>query len=491
MDPEKSAASHDENISSAGPVHRKAQTGDKRTARDPHGFPLVPQPTEYKDDPLNWHPALKLSVVVQISFLALMGPLGAAAPNPAFVVMSEHFGLSVHEISYELMLFLLFGGIGPLGILPLANAYGRRPVYLLGNLLAAVTNIAAGYCNTWAGVMVTRVICATICDLYFTHQRGVYMGIYTVCMTNGACIAPILGGAVAETLGWRACFFIPGFVQLGSFVVTIFSLPETLYYTERTTTPAHREQTYLENLVFRRNNFHPGRPRLRDYTRPFEMLQYVAILFPALLYMTCFGYGSVLFALTGAKLFTEFYGFSTLQTGLMLSVPLLLGGIIGELCAGWVTDWLSNRHAQRNSGERLPEARLTAIWGTLLVPVGIVLEGVCLEYSSEIHWVGSAFGMGLAHMGLQIATTTIYAYTTDCYKLYSAEISPVLNIFRQVFSCLISFYALPLGESVGIQYAWLIFALIVAVLLIPVVMLRYYGRKWRDLPSQSSRTGNT
>lgn len=29
-----------------------------------------------------------------------MGPLGAAAPNPAFVVMSEHFGLSVHEISY-------------------------------------------------------------------------------------------------------------------------------------------------------------------------------------------------------------------------------------------------------------------------------------------------------------------------------------------------------------------------------------------------------
>lgn len=61
-------------------------------------------------------------------------------------------------------------------------------------------NIAAGYCDSWAGVMVTRMICglvsgsvmsigaATICDLYFTHQRGVYMGIYTVCMTNGACV---------------------------------------------------------------------------------------------------------------------------------------------------------------------------------------------------------------------------------------------------------------------------------------------------------------
>lgn len=50
MDPEKSAASPDENISPAGPVHSQAQTGDKRIARDPHGFPLVPQPTEYKDD---------------------------------------------------------------------------------------------------------------------------------------------------------------------------------------------------------------------------------------------------------------------------------------------------------------------------------------------------------------------------------------------------------------------------------------------------------
>lgn len=194
--------------------------------------------------------------------------------------------------------------------------------------------------------------------------------------------------------------------------MTLFSLPETLYYTDRSALPAHREQSYTENLLFKQN-FHSSRPGIRDYTRPFEMLQYIAILFPALLYMTCFGYGSVLFALTGAKLFTEFYGFSTLQTGLMLSVPLLLGGIIGEFCAGWVTDWLSNRHAKRHSGERLPEARLTAIWGTLLVPVGIVLEGVCLEYSNQIHWVGSAFGMGLAHMGLQIATTTIYAYTTD------------------------------------------------------------------------------
>lgn len=165
-----------------------------------------------------------MCVTLQFNWLALLGPLGAAAPNPAFVVMSEHFQLSILEVSYgkylllfgvtaafvnsilltftflttELTLFLLFAGVGPLAAIPLASGYGRRPVYLVGNLVAAITNISAGYYNTWVGIMVTRALnglaagsvvavgAATICDHYFMHQRGVYMGIYTVCLTNGS-----------------------------------------------------------------------------------------------------------------------------------------------------------------------------------------------------------------------------------------------------------------------------------------------------------------
>lgn len=139
----------------------------------------------------------------------------------------------------------------------------------------------------------------------------------------------------------------------------------------------------------------------------------MAVLLPAALYMTCFGYGTVLFALTGANFFSKLYGFTTPQTGLMLSVPLITGGVLGEFGAGWVTDWLSNRYAVRHNGERLPEARLPAIWGSILIPIGLIVDGVCLAHSETVGWVGSAFGMGLSNMGLQIATTTIYAYTTE------------------------------------------------------------------------------
>ena len=51
-----------------------------------------------------------------------------------------------------------------------------------GNLLAAVTNIGAGYCTTWAGIIATRAFngigagtpgaigAATICDLYCKYR---------------------------------------------------------------------------------------------------------------------------------------------------------------------------------------------------------------------------------------------------------------------------------------------------------------------------------
>ncbi|KAL2867835.1 major facilitator superfamily domain-containing protein [Aspergillus lucknowensis] len=490
MDPEKRDASHAESVANSA-------DHDDAIRRDPQGLPVIPQPSSHQDDPLNWHPARKLIVAIQVSWLALLTLLASAAPNPSFVLMSKTFGLSVKEISYELTVFLIFAGVGPLAIVPFANAYGRRPVYLVGTLITAVTSIAAGFCDTWAGIMVTRVFsglaagwvtsmgAATICDMYFVHQRGVYLGIYTLSMTSGPHVAPLVGGFVAQSLGWRACFYIPGYLQIGTFVVILFCLPETRYSAKHSSAPnRYVEQSYIQNITFRNRKVPGGRPCRMDFARPFRMLKLFAVVVPAISYMTCFAYGTVLFALTGAHFFTDIYGFTTAQTGLMLSIPLLIGGVIGEFSAGWVTDWLSNRYARTHNGERLPEARLTAIWGALLVPVGVIIEGVCLSHSDTVPWIGSAFGMGIANVGLQIATTTIYAYTTDCYKAQSAEISTVLNVFRQICSFPLSFYAIPFTERVEIQYAWLTFAMAVLVTWIPVLLLKYYGSRLRSMPSQ-------
>jgi len=164
---------------------------------------------------------LKLFVTLQISWLACLGPMSSAVVNPAFVPLGKAYHVSTVQASYQLTVYVIFAGVGPLFLVPLSNIYGRRPLYLVGNLVAGVMNVIAGHATTWTGIIVTRVFLgigagcavsmggATICDLYFMHERGVYMGIYTFFLTNGPHFASLIGGYIAQNLGFRQCFSIP------------------------------------------------------------------------------------------------------------------------------------------------------------------------------------------------------------------------------------------------------------------------------------------
>lgn len=338
---------------------------------------------------------------------------------------------------------IIFAGVGPLLIVPFSNVYGRRPIYLGGNLLAAVSNLIAGHCATWSGVMITRAFsgigagsvvaigAATICDLYFLHQRGFFMGIFTFFLTNGPHFAPLIGGFTAQNLGWRSCFTIPAYVQFGLFVITLFGLPETLY-SRRKEGPltgnqgrlggsGYHSNSYQDLLLFRPKHLPDRKLTLADFARPFLMLRYLCVLLPALYYMLGFSFGSVLFAATGSVVFRTFYHFNLVQTGLMLSIPLLIGSFLGEANAGWFVDWLIYKHSQRHDGQRPPEPRLDALWLALLLPAGTIIQGVCISHAATTSWVGNAFGMGIANFGLQVSTTVVYAYTTDVRPFLSKK----------------------------------------------------------------------
>jgi hypothetical protein len=131
------------------------------------------------------------------------------------------------------------------------------------------------------------------------------------------------------------------------------------------------------------------------------------MLMPGLYYMLSFGFGTVLFATTGTSLFAKFYHFNVAQTGLPLFIHLLIGFLIGEFNAGWVTDQMAYRLAERHDGVRKPEARLDAIWLALLLPIGVNIDGICLSHFKTVGW------MGIACCGLQVATTVVFAYCTD------------------------------------------------------------------------------
>lgn len=234
-------------------------------------------------------------------------------------------------------------------------------------------------------------------------------------LTNGPHFAPLIGGYVALDLGWHYCFSIPGYIQLGTFVLNIFLLPETLYSRKNRD---HQEHSYIDGLLFKGNRLSDRKIHFSDFLRPLYMLKYISIILPAIYYMTCFAYGTVLFAVTGSSIYAGLYHFNTAKTGLMLSLPLTIGCFIGEMSAGWVTDYMVYLYAKRHDGHRKPEPRINALVLALCLPLGVIIDGVCIQRHKTIHWIGPAFGMAIAGFGLQVATTVTYSYCTDVSHLF-------------------------------------------------------------------------
>ena len=209
------------------------------------------------------------------------------------------------------------------------------------------------------------------------------------------------------------------------------------------------------------------------------MLKYPSVILPTFYYSISFGVGSVLFAVTGSAAFGEIYHFNTAQVGLAIGLSTFIGTLIGELAAGPVSDHILLLYTRSHGGVSRPEARLQATWpGAFLIPAGVAIEGACFQYKT--HWAGPVMGIGIAAFGLQIISTNIFAYVTDCYKPQSAEISTLLNFGRQTFSFTLGFYMIPFAEATTFGIAWGVFAVIEAVLYVGIVALMLRGRLWRE-----------
>ncbi|KXL42978.1 hypothetical protein M433DRAFT_58968 [Acidomyces richmondensis BFW] len=477
--------SHDEKIETNAAVALKL---------DPHGFPLRPQPTDDPLDPLCWPYWLKIGVLLQVSFLAFLGPFCQAVINSAFVPLAKSMHITVTVASYNTTIAILFAGVSPLIWSPVSNTYGRRPIFIAVTALGIASQCACAVAPTWAGILTARAFvgigtsagmgigAAVVADMFFMHERGKYMGIYIVFVTNGAHLAAVVGGftALNPHLGWRWCYWVPAMILAGTWVINLFCLPETLYNRNARAniaqTGPNRDWTRLftfGNVAVRR------KMKLSDFTHVFEMLRYPSVLLPAIYYSISFGLGSVLFAVTGAAAFGSIYNFNTAEVGMAIGLSTFVGTLVGELSAGPVSDRILYLQTKRSGGAFRPEARLQAIWpGFILCPAGVIIEGVTLQYKT--HWIGPILGIGIAAFGLQIISTNVFAYCTDCYKPQSAEISTLLNFGRQVFSFTLGFYMVPFAHASTWGVAWAVMAIIDASLFSGIGLLMWRGQLWRE-----------
>lgn len=180
----------------------------------------------------------------------------------------------------------------------------------------------------------------TVADLFFFHQRGRAMGLFTVTMTTGSHLAPIIGGLIGQDVGWRWIFKFAAILDAVILLTTFFFMPETLYLrsgkhlrntTEQTDEAKLDMKTYTKRLALWTH--HPElHLKANQFVLPaFKMAKYPSVIFPCIYYASQYGFASILPAVTVAHIFSARFGWDTLQIGLGYGGALTIGGCLGEV----------------------------------------------------------------------------------------------------------------------------------------------------------------
>ena len=208
------------------------------------------------------------------------------------------------------------------------------------------------------------------------------------------------------------------------------------------------------------------------------MLRYPSVLFPFIYYTLGWTFINVMPAISLAAIYTNFYNLQSGAIGACLGVSLIIGSVLGECLAGKASDFVMYRLALRSpTKERKPEYRIPLTFlSALFMPAGLVIFGCTVGQSSS--FITPLIGLSVGVFGLQIASTCLYAYISDCYKPQTPESGVLFNLGRGL-SFVVGYFALPFAENVGYAGAWGTFAAALFVGWLPVAGLMWYGELWR------------
>ncbi|KAF5566668.1 major facilitator superfamily transporter [Fusarium phyllophilum] len=215
---------------------------------------LVPQPsTTDPNDPLRWSRAKKWIVFLNGVFYAFMGSVTGPIMAAGMIPLTKQFGVSLQKLTYANGATLICQGVGNIFWMPFAIKFGRRPVYLLSNLLMGVACIWLGLASTasytpfvigraFLGLFeapIESIVPTTITDTFFLHERGAMVSAYGLSVLGGNELGPLFSALIIQYLSMAWAFYIVAmFIGLNC-ITMIFFMTETKY-----TKP--RDQTTLE-----------------------------------------------------------------------------------------------------------------------------------------------------------------------------------------------------------------------------------------------------
>lgn len=152
--------------------------------------------------------------------LTLDRPLVSSMLAPGVELIMTDFNTDSKTFAtFVVSIFVLGFAVGSLVLPPLSELYGRTIVYHVTNVLFLVftvmcalaqnpgTLLVARFLSGFVGVATITIGSGTIADMMPRQKRGKAVSIWSVGTILGPMIGPIIGGYVAQELGWRWIFW--------------------------------------------------------------------------------------------------------------------------------------------------------------------------------------------------------------------------------------------------------------------------------------------
>lgn len=211
---------------------------------------------------------LSLPLLLSLAAMAAVAPLATDTYLPAFTDMAADLDASASQVQLTMTTFLVGVAVGQLGIGILSDRYGRRPLLLLGTLLALLAGIGTGLAPSLGILLLARFLQglggaagmvlgrAVIADLTHGITTARALGLVMAIQGIAPVVAPIMGGLLVGPIGWRGIMYVvAGFTAL-LLAMIVFFVPESLPKEQRHdggfSALAHGIRTLTKDSLFMR-----------------------------------------------------------------------------------------------------------------------------------------------------------------------------------------------------------------------------------------------
>lgn len=177
-----------------------------------------------------------LAVLVAVSAI---GPAATQIFLPALPAIQSGFGVSTGAAQLALSLALLATAVTTLAWGPCSDRAGRRPVmiaglllYLAGSLVCAVAPsvgvlVAGRIVQAGGGACGAVLARAIVQDAWGPERAARVLSLVAMAMVVPPMVAPLAGGLLTDSLGWRSTFVAAAAPGLAVLVLVLGRLPET------------------------------------------------------------------------------------------------------------------------------------------------------------------------------------------------------------------------------------------------------------------------